>query len=208
MPSTETLLLFIPTFFMVSVTPGMCMTLALTLGMRFGLRKTGWMMCGELAGVGLVVVASAIGVASVMLSYPILFWVLKYAGGSYLIYLGVQMWRSRGKMSLKTESSEPLYFSRTQLATQGFTTAIANPKGWAFFIALLPPFLDPNRSLAAQLSILTLIIVFLEATCLCFYASGGKTLGRLLGEEKHQHTLNRVSGGLLSAVGIWLMLGK
>ncbi len=33
------LTLFIPTFFVVSVTPGMCMTLALTMGMTIGVKK-------------------------------------------------------------------------------------------------------------------------------------------------------------------------
>lgn len=45
---------FIPTFFFVSITPGMCMTLAMTMGMAIGFRRTLWMMAGELFGVGLV----------------------------------------------------------------------------------------------------------------------------------------------------------
>lgn len=61
------LALFIPTFFFVSVTPGMCMTLAMTLGMSLGVRRTLHMMWGELVGVGLVSVLSVVGVAAVML---------------------------------------------------------------------------------------------------------------------------------------------
>ncbi len=45
---------FIPTFLFVSVTPGMCMTLAMTLGMTQGVRRTLWMMWGEMLGVALV----------------------------------------------------------------------------------------------------------------------------------------------------------
>lgn len=45
------LLIFIPTFLLVSATPGMCMTLALTLGMSIGIRRTFWMMWGEMVGV-------------------------------------------------------------------------------------------------------------------------------------------------------------
>ncbi len=40
------LALFIPTFLFVSTTPGMCMTLSLTLGMTIGVRRTLWMMIG------------------------------------------------------------------------------------------------------------------------------------------------------------------
>ena len=48
---------FVPTFFLVSLTPGMCMTLAMTLGMTQGVKRTLWMMVGELLGVGLVAVS-------------------------------------------------------------------------------------------------------------------------------------------------------
>lgn len=41
---------FIPTFFFVSITPGMCMTLSMSLGMTIGVRKALWMMWGELLG--------------------------------------------------------------------------------------------------------------------------------------------------------------
>ena len=57
----ERLALFIPTFFLVSVSPGLCMTLAMTLGMRVGLRRTCWMMGGEVLGVTLVALAALAG---------------------------------------------------------------------------------------------------------------------------------------------------
>ena len=83
------LAVFIPTFFFVSITPGMCMTLAMTLGMSVGVRRTLWMMVGEVLGVATVAIAAVIGVASIMLNYPELFAFLKYLGGAYLIYLGL-----------------------------------------------------------------------------------------------------------------------
>ena len=64
------LVVFIPTFLFVSATPGMCMTLSMTLGMTIGVRKTFWMMAGKFIGVGTVVVLSMIGVAAIMLKYP------------------------------------------------------------------------------------------------------------------------------------------
>lgn len=84
--------IFIPTFFFVSIPPGMCMTLALTMGMSIGLRRTLWLMLGELIGVGLVAGASGLGVAAVLLQYPALFEVLRYGGGAYLAYVSVQLW--------------------------------------------------------------------------------------------------------------------
>jgi len=94
------LALFAPTFFLVSISPGMCMTLALTLGMSIGVRNTLWMMWGELLGVALVALAAVIGVSSIMLRFPHLFSILKVLGACYLLYVGINMWLARGKLAI------------------------------------------------------------------------------------------------------------
>lgn len=198
---------FIPTFFMVSITPGMCMTLALSLGITIGVRRALWMMAGELVGVAVVATAAAVGVATFMLKYPTGFAVFKYAGGAYLAWLGIQMWQSKGKMAMPEEDSAPVESSRLQLALQGFVTAIANPKGWAFFIALLPPFIDSKLPLAPQLTALILIILGLEFLCLQLYAHGGRTLRKALKQGGGVRTVNRVAGSLMILVGAWLAFG-
>lgn len=80
----------------VSVTLGMSMT----FGMTMGIRRTMWMMLGELVGVGLVGVLVVIGVAALIVQYPELFEVLKIAVGAYLLYLGIELWSSRSKMAI------------------------------------------------------------------------------------------------------------
>lgn len=198
---------FIPTFFLVSITPGMCMTLALSLGITIGVRRALWMMVGELLGVALVATAAAVGVATFMLNYPAAFALFKYAGGVYLGWLGVQMWRSRGNMAMPEDATAPRNISPLQLATQGFVTAIANPKGWAFFIALLPPFIDSNLPMAPQLAALILIILALEFLSLQLYAHGGRKLSQAISRGAGVRTLNRVAGSLMVLVGVWLAFG-
>ncbi|MDR5907309.1 LysE family translocator [Halomonas qiaohouensis] len=198
---------FVPTFFMVSLTPGMCMTLAMILGMTQGVKRTLWMMLGELAGVALVAVAAGAGVAALMLRQPELFALFKWVGGAYLAYLGVMMWRSRGRMAIPLESVELPRATRTQLAMQGFVTAVANPKGWAFFVALLPPFLDASLALGPQLAALVAVILLIEFICLLLYAGGGRTARKLLGESGNVRLLNRIAGSMMVGVGVWLALG-
>lgn len=201
------LAVFIPTFLFVSLTPGMCMTLAMTLGMTIGVRRTFWMMYGELLGVGLVAASSVAGVAAVMVQYPTLFLLLKYLGGFYLVYLGVQMWRSHGRMALDLTAGPNVVWSPANLALQGFVTAVANPKGWAFFIALLPPFIDPRQALPGQLGMLLGMILSIEFFCMILYAGGGWTLHHLLQKNANVRTLNRISGTLTLGVGLWLAIG-
>ncbi|MCC5881644.1 MAG: LysE family translocator [Halomonas sp.] len=198
---------FVPTFLFVSLTPGMCMTLSMVLGMTQGVKRTLWMMAGELIGVGLVALAAGVGVAALMLRQPELFALFKWVGGAYLGYLGVMMWRSRGRMAIPLENVDLPRVSRGQLALQGFVTAVANPKGWAFFIALLPPFLDASRSLGGQLAVLIGVILMIEFLSLLLYAAGGKGLRRVLGESGNVRLLNRIAGTLMVGVGVWLALG-
>ncbi len=198
--------MFIPTFFLVSITPGMCMTLALTLGMSIGYRRTLWMMAGEVVGVATVAVAAVLGIAAVMLNYPWLFMVFKIAGACYLLYLGVQMWLSRGKLALNGEAAEVQVGQNWDLVIQGFVTAIANPKGWAFMVSLLPPFIDNNKPLTIQLILLVSIIMISEFVCMTLYATGGKGLKRVLGHSQNVRFINRISGTLMMGVAIWLLL--
>jgi threonine/homoserine/homoserine lactone efflux protein len=198
---------FIPTFLLVSLTPGLCITLSMVLGMTQGVRRTLWMMVGELVGVGLVAVAAGAGVAALMLRQPELFAIFKWVGGVYLAYLGVMMWRSRGRMAIPAGDVTLPRASRRHLVIQGFVTAIANPKGWAFFVALLPPFLDASRGLSGQLLVLVAMILIIEFLCLLLYAAGGRTLRCLLGERDKVRLLNRIAGSLMVGVGLWLALG-
>ena len=203
--SYTTMLLFLPTFFLVSITPGMCMLLALTLGMSIGVRKAMYMMCGELLGVAIVASAAALGVATLMLELPEAFIFLKLAGGAYLAWLGYQMWCSRGRLVL-TDSEKPAAQAGMQLALNGFITAIANPKGWAFFITLLPSFVVAEQPLAPQLTAMIAIVMVLEFTAMMIYASGGKALRHLLMNKHNVRLLNRIAGTLMIAVGAWLAL--
>ncbi len=205
--SLALLSLFIPTFFFVSITPGMCMTLALSLGMSVGVRRSLHMMWGELIGVGLVASAAALGVAALMLQFPEAFLFLKLGGGAYLGWLGIQMWQSKGKLVMPEPGSEVAVQGNLQLALNGFITAIANPKGWAFFVTLLPPFLNQSQPLAPQLSVLVALILLLEFMCLIIYASGGKALRHLLMDRGNVKLMNRIAGSLMIGVGVWLAFG-
>ena len=181
------------------------MTLAMTLGMSIGVRRTMWMMMGELIGVSIVAIAAVLGVAGIMHNYPAVFELLHWLGGAYLAYIGINMWRSKGKMSLG--ESKPYDVSRHALFSQGLITAIANPKGWAFMISLLPPFISVEREVAPQLATLVSIIMLTEFTSMMAYAAGGKSLRLFLSRGDNIKWMNRIAGSLMMAVGCWLVVG-
>lgn len=206
MLDTHLLLLFIPTCFVISISPGMCMTLAMTLGMSIGVKRTLYMMWGELIGVATVAVCAVLGVAALMLNYPEVFALFKWLGGAYLIFIGAQMWQSKGKLALDHTANQTQQSNLT-LFLQGLITAIANPKGWAFTASLLPPFINPSMSLAPQLGSLVTILLLSEFLCMVIYASGGQSLKKLLANNANVMLVNKITGCLMIGVGIWLALG-
>lgn len=198
---------FIPTFLFVSVTPGMCMTLAMTLGMSQGVRRTLWMMWGEMLGVALVAILAVCGVAAMMLQFPAVFYWFKLVGAAYLAWIGLQMWRAKGKLALPQPGELPAQLPRRTLFSQGFITAVSNPKGWAFHMALLPPFIDSELAFWPQLLVLVTIILLLEFGSMLLYASGGKALALFFGKANRVQYLNRIGASLMFGVALWMLLG-
>jgi len=200
------LLLFIPTFAAISITPGMCMTLSMSLGISHGVRRTLWMMLGELTGVALVAIAAVAGVATVMLNYPVVFRVFCYLGGAYLVYLGWKQWRTEPSVLPDGSVQDTNASDKLALVIQGFVTAVSNPKGWAFMIAFLPPFISDQHPVLTQMIGLLLVITVIEFISLMIYASGGRQLAIWLQSGQRLHWINRISGSMMIIIGIWLAL--
>ena len=163
------------------------------------------MMWGELLGIALVASSAALGVAALIVKYPNTFLIVKILGASYLMWVGIQMWLSKGALAINITPSKTQPKAALQLALQGFTTAIANPKSWLFYIALLPPFLNPEQPIFFQLSLLITIILVIEFICLLIYATGGSSLRYVLQKTNNVQLINRVAGSLLMGLSLWLL---
>ena len=199
------LITFGASFFFVAMSPGLCMTLAMSLGISIGARRALWMMAGELAGIALVGTAAVIGVAALLLQAPNVFAVFKWIGAAYLVYMGWQTWHSEPPR-LNVEERDRRR-TAASLIFQGFITAVSNPKAWAFMVALLPPFVDENRPLLPQLLAMLTLMLVIEFISLQIYAHGGRALSEQLHRRGKARWLNRIAGSLMVGVGIWLALG-
>jgi homoserine/homoserine lactone efflux protein len=202
MLNLELLALFIPAFGLASITPGMCMTLSLSLGMSIGVKRTLWMMLGELTGVATVAVLSVAGAASLLLASPFAFNVLALLGACYLIYIGQGMMRSHATLHLGAQRER--WLSAKQLISQGFITATSNPKGWAFFVALMPPFIDSQLPLAPQMAGSLVVIVLIEFASLLMYATSGQFLKTLFADGRAMHRVMLFSGTCIALIGLWM----
>ena len=123
---------------------GLCMTLAFTLGLSIGYRRTLWMMLGELTGVATVFAATFWSLGWLLSRDPIYFQVISLVGGTYLLYLAIRLFNETPE-DLKARRLDETHSGA--LILLGFVTAVSNPKGWAFLMALLPGFVQSDTSL-------------------------------------------------------------
>jgi homoserine/homoserine lactone efflux protein len=195
--------LFVVTIAAVSLTPGMCMTLAFSLGLSQGYRKTLWMMAGEMTGV-IVVVSSTVYLLGWLLRLdPMWFNALALTGAMYLLWIARQLWLADPALAEQRTANT---LTPLSLAVLGFTTAIMNPKGWAFMVALLPGFMDAEKALFPQLALFLSVMLTTEFISLSLYAGGGRWLRQFLGEGARLGVLNKVAASLMVGVSILVFI--
>ena len=203
--SPDLILLFIPTIASVSFTPGLCMTLAFTLGLSIGYRRTLWMMLGELSGVATVFTATFWSLGWLLSRDPIYFQIVSLLGGAYLLYLAYHLFRQTPE-AIKARNLENT--SPMALAILGYITAVSNPKGWAFLIALLPGFVASDGPLFPQFLIMMGIMLTTEFISMTVYATGGQWLASRLSDGSGVMNANRIAASMLTLAALWVLSGS
>lgn len=202
--SPDLIILFIPTIASVSFTPGLCMTLAFTLGLSIGYKRTLWMMLGELSGVATVFAATFWSLGWLLSRDPVYFQVISFIGGIYLLYLAIRLFNETPE-DLKARRLDETHTGA--LVLLGYVTAVSNPKGWAFLMALLPGFVQNNAALYPQFVAMLIIMLSTEFIAMTTYATGGQWLAKRLADTKGLMNANRVAATMLGLAGLWVLSG-
>lgn len=144
----ETWLLYTLAALGLSLSPGPNSLLAMTHGALHGTRMALFTVAGGVLGFTLLIALSMFGIAALLRSSVVWLTVLKWVGGAYLVWLGIQVWRSPPlDLGVAGTAARP---NAAALFWQGALSATTNPKGILFFAAFLPQFVDPSRSLFVQ----------------------------------------------------------
>jgi homoserine/homoserine lactone efflux protein len=185
----------------LSLTPGPNGLLALTHGALYGSRRTLATIFGGLTGFALVIAASLFGIGAILAANAELLTWLKWIGGAYLVFLGIQIWRSE---PIGNAAAKPSSGSARSLYSQGLLSAVSNPKGILFFVAFLPQFVDPNRSLWVQFLIMAGTFLFVEFFYEVAVAAFANKVQPLL--KRAGKNFNRFFGGVFGVLGVLLPL--
>lgn len=110
-------------------------TQSITRGRRAGIVFAAGLCTGLIAHV----TAVSLGVSVLLMSSPVAFTILKFAGAAYLLYLGVKAFLARHENHFDLNTTGA---ASGKLYRKGILMNMLNPKVILFFLAFFPQFID------------------------------------------------------------------
>ncbi|GGC64016.1 LysE family translocator [Undibacterium terreum] len=181
----------------LSLTPGPNGLLALTHGALYGHKKTLFTISGGVIGFVALIAMSMFGIGALLQTSSHALTILKWAGGIYLIWLGIQLWRApdlklapMGQVHAKSGGS---------LFRQGLLSAMSNPKALLFYGAFLPQFINQQQSMLQQFLIMAATFAVIEFATEYLLARLAYRVRPWL--ERGGKRFNRCCGGMFALLG-------
>lgn len=200
----DTWLIYLLASIGLSLTPGPNSLLALTHGALYGARRTLFTIVGGVFGFSALIALAMFGLSALLQASASVLSVLKWLGGAYLIWLGIQLWRSPSLHLELTAQSARL--GNAGLFRQGLLSAMANPKVLLFYGAFLPQFIDPQRGLLLQFVVMAATFASVEFLVEYLLARLAFRIRPWL--AKGGKGFNRCCGSLFALIGVALPLGR
>jgi leucine efflux protein len=199
----------LPTYILGTVAiillPGPNSLFVLTTAARYGVRAGYRAAAGVFLGDSVLMLAAALGAASLLRAYPPLFIVVKYAGAAYLTWVGATMAvnavrRVRQRRAEHPDATEPPVPLPEEASPKPFRRAavisLLNPKAILFFISFFVQFLDPTYPYPA---LSFLLLAGIVQICSGLYLSVLIFSGTYLANQFRKR--RRLSAGLTAGVG-------
>ena len=197
-------LLFAGTVIGISLIPGPSTFIAFAHGATYGWLRSLVTACGNASASTLQAIAASAGLGLIITSSALLFAIIKYAGALYLIYVGIQLWRSAAQRVASGEAGTRAEDPKFKLFSGGFTVAASNPKAITFFTALFPQFLSLDGNGIGQLAGMVFVVCLCAFAVAAFYGCLGAYVRGLELSRSLMTRVYKTTGGLFIASGFGL----
>ena len=204
MPSVETLLVFAALSLGLAATPGPNMLYLVSRALAQGTGAGMVSLVGCQFGSLVIMLCAAAGLTAALFAVPYAWDVLRIGGAAYLMFLAWQCVRPGGQpiFAPRPLPREPA----ARLFSVGFATAALNPKVAIFYVAVLPPFIDPALgSVFVQGAILGAVQIGVAIVFDGLLIYGAAGVARFLGTRPAWMAAQRwILGGALALIAVKL----
>lgn len=145
----ELWLAFVATSAVILVIPGPTILTVISYSMAHGRRANVPLVAAVALGDSTALAVSLLGLGALLATSAFWFTAVKWVGGLYLLFLGIKLLRAGiSKAEFATPAAPS---SRWRLFVNTYLVTALNPKGFVFFVAFLPQFIDSNAGVTMQL---------------------------------------------------------
>lgn len=194
-------LAYLLTTSILSLSPGSGAINTMSTGISHGYRGAVASISGLQVGLSVHIVLVGIGLGALFSQSVLAFEILKWAGAAYLVWLGIQQWRSGGGIDLQAVAKA---MPRRKLFRRAILVNLTNPKSIVFLAALFPQFIIPHQPQTAQYLVLGVTTVVVDIIVMIGYATLATRIAGWIKGPRQMKLLNRVFGGMFVAVGALL----
>lgn len=193
----DTFLALVLFAFTTSITPGPNNMMLFASGVNFGFRRTIPHMFGIGAGFFSLLLGVGLGLGALLHTVPLVYTLLKFAGGAYLIWIALKIATSRSLSEGKT-GVEPMSF----LAAAAFQWI--NPKAWVMAVTAMATYTNPALYIVSVL-IVGLAFAAVNVPSVSTWAGFGSALREWLSDPVRLKWFN-ITMAVLLVLSLWPML--
>ena len=188
----------------ISISPGAGAIASMSSGLNYGFRRGYWNAIGLQLALLVQIAIVAAGVGVLFATTPLAFFVVKWFGVLYLLYLAYIQWTTKTQ-SIDIPTEQPTK-SIPKLILYGFIVNISNPKAIVFLLAVLPQFIDLSKPQWIQYVIMAVTMITIDLIVMAGYTGLAAKVLRLLKSPKQQKYMNRTFAVLFSCAAGLLSL--
>jgi len=130
------------------------------------------------------------------------FFLVRYLGGAYLIYLGIALWRSSAQVE---KGDEEIEISLLSSFLSGLLITLADQKAILFYLGFFPAFVDLTVISVFDTGIIIIIAIVAVGGAKLVYAYMADRAGLLLKNSRASKGINIAAGSVMIGVGVFLI---
>jgi threonine/homoserine/homoserine lactone efflux protein len=185
----------------IILAPGPSVLFVIARAIAWGKKTSVLTVLGNVLGSFVLSTLVALGVGPVLEKYNLAYIGVQWAGGLYLIYLGLDAIKKRSVHASDMTNQGPVGPTALQSIRDGFWVGALNPKAIVFFAAVLPQFIDiEGDSVTLQLFFLGLTFCVLAFISDSTWGLLAGTVRTWLSSSQHRLERLRAFGGVVMIV--------